>query len=222
MDGWSTIYFPFWPRLPGGCDGMLVFREVFFVKHADADQIPNHLRFIRGIPQSLTTNCQKVMILFPYAPGWDQPEINRNIGKPRCLNLLHEVVIVARKWHSKSSPNAKWKIVRLPQGNKSTRNYSPRKLTYPLNTNGWKMRCPFEMVPFFGGDMFFIQFSRGYKISSPILEAFGLPASTEDGGRVNSAICKAACEGLRLPSESISLSSCSIHTLYKSKQRFRL
>lgn len=40
-----------------------------FVKHADADQIPNHLRFIRGIPQSLRTNCQKVMILFPYAPG---------------------------------------------------------------------------------------------------------------------------------------------------------
>ena len=31
-NGWLEYYiqyFPFWPRLPGGCDGMLVFREMF-------------------------------------------------------------------------------------------------------------------------------------------------------------------------------------------------
>ncbi len=30
--------------------------------------------------------------------------------------------------------------------------YSPRELTYPLKINGWKMKFPFEMVPF-SGDM---------------------------------------------------------------------
>ncbi len=29
-------------------------------------------------------------------------------------------------------------------------NYSPKKLTYPLKLNGWKMKFPFEMVPFLG------------------------------------------------------------------------
>ena len=40
---------------------------------------------------------------------------------------------------------------------KKTRSYNnqllPRKLTYPLKVHGWKMKCPFEMVGAFFGDM---------------------------------------------------------------------
>ena len=42
--------------------------------------------------------------------------------------------------------NKHWRLQSLAQNF----NLLPEKLTYPLKINGWKMTCPFEMVPFQG------------------------------------------------------------------------
>ena len=54
--------------------------------------------------------------------------------------------------------NKHWRLQSLAQNF----NLLPEKLTYPLKINGWKMTCPFEMVPFSGST--FVHF-RGCRIS---------------------------------------------------------